>query len=80
MKVLAVNTRRFSPEVLRAAVAATKTGEGGVQLLAENGEYFQTYKLEYKGGEKYPHLERDDAVKTDLLAEIVKPLEKREEK
>jgi predicted metalloprotease with PDZ domain len=80
MKVLAVNTRRFSPEVLRAAVAATKTGEGGVQLLAENGEYFQTYKLDYKGGEKYPHLERDDAVKTDLLAEIVKPLEKREEK
>jgi predicted metalloprotease with PDZ domain len=76
MKVVAVNTRKFSSEVLRAALVETKKGDGGVQLLVENGEFFQTYKLVYKGGEKYPRLERDEAVKADLIGEIIKPLTK----
>jgi predicted metalloprotease with PDZ domain len=76
MKVLAVNARRFSAQVLRTALAATKDGEGGVELLVEDGDFFKTYKLDYKGGEKYPHLERDEAVKGDLLDAIVKPLAK----
>ncbi len=80
MKVVAVNTRRYSFQILRAAVAATKKGDGGVQLLVENGEYFQTYKLDYQGGEKYPRLERDEAVKADLIGAIVKPLKKAEGK
>ncbi len=76
MKVLAVNTRRYSFEVLHTAVAATKKDDSGVQLLVENGEFFQTYKLGYQGGEKYPRLERDEAVKGDLIGEIIKPLTK----
>jgi hypothetical protein len=40
----------------------------------ETGEYFQTYQLAYKGGEKYPHLERDESVKADLIGDIIKPL------
>jgi predicted metalloprotease with PDZ domain len=74
MKVLAVNTRRFSLEGLRTAVAATAKADGGVQLLIENGDFFKTYQLDYKGGERYPRLERDTAVKTDLIGEIIKPL------
>jgi predicted metalloprotease with PDZ domain len=74
MKVVAVNTRRFSSQVLRTALAGTKKGDGGVQLLVENGDYFQTYPLDYKGGEKYPHLERDESVKADLIGDILKPL------
>jgi predicted metalloprotease with PDZ domain len=74
MKIVAVNSRRFSDLGLRSAIAATANGAGGIQLLIENGDFFTTYKLDYRGGEKYAHLERDPAEKIDRLADILKPL------
>ena len=71
MKLVAVNGRRFSPEVLRDAVKATKSSNTSLELLIENTDYFKTYKIDYHGGEKYPHLVRDDS-KPDLLTEILK--------
>jgi predicted metalloprotease with PDZ domain len=71
MKLVAVNGRRFSAEILRDAVRATKNG-GPLDLLVENTDYYRTYKIDYHGGEKYPHLVRDDS-KPDLLTEILKP-------
>ena len=32
----------------------------------------QAFKLDYHGGEKYPHLVRDEP-KPDMLSEIIKP-------
>jgi predicted metalloprotease with PDZ domain len=72
MRVIAVNGRRFSPEVLRDALTAGKTGSTPLALLVENTEYFQTYNLDYHGGEKYPHLVRDES-KPDVLSDIIKP-------
>ena len=37
--------------------------------MVENTDYFRTVKLDYHGGEKYPHLMRDES-KPDLLTEI----------
>lgn len=71
MKLLAVNGRRFTPDGLKAAVAATKSG-GKLELLAESGDFFKTHALDYKLGARYPRLERVEG-KSDLLAEIVKP-------
>jgi predicted metalloprotease with PDZ domain len=71
MKLVAVNGRRFSPEILRDAVKATKNGNAPLDLLVENTDYYKTYKIDYHGGEKYPHLVRDDS-KPDLLSEILK--------
>jgi predicted metalloprotease with PDZ domain len=71
MKLVAVNSRRFSPEVLRDAVKATKNSSTPLELLVENTDYYKTYKIDYHGGEKYPHLVRDDS-KLDLLTEILK--------
>jgi predicted metalloprotease with PDZ domain len=71
MKVVAVNGRRFTPEVLRDAVKASKTSRDPIDLLVENADYYKTYKLDYHGGEKYPHLVRDEA-KPDLLSEILR--------
>jgi predicted metalloprotease with PDZ domain len=65
MKLIAVNGRRFSGDVVRDAVKA----RGALELLAESGEYFRTYKLGYRGGGRYPVLERI-AGKADLLGEI----------
>ncbi len=72
MKLIAVDGRKFSVKLLHDAVAATGTGASGFELLVENGEFFRPAKLLYKGGEKYPHLERESG-KPDLLEEIFRP-------
>ncbi len=71
MKLVAVNGRQYSPDVLRAALKAGKGGTGSLDLLVENTDYFKTYKIDYHGGERYPHLVRDES-KPDLLTEIYK--------
>jgi predicted metalloprotease with PDZ domain len=77
MKVVAVAGRRFTLDALRDAVKATRTATGPLDLIVANGDFFGTYKVDYRGGERYPHLERDPA-RPDLLSEIVKPLVKPE--
>jgi predicted metalloprotease with PDZ domain len=71
MKLVAVNGRRFSAEILRDAIKSAKTGTAPIEVLVENTDYYKTYKIDYHGGEKYPHLVRDDS-KPDLLSDILK--------
>jgi predicted metalloprotease with PDZ domain len=71
MKITEVNGEEFSLAALHKAIAATKNNSP-LELVAANGGVSETYKLEYNGGEKYPHLVRD-AAKTDYLSEIIKP-------
>jgi predicted metalloprotease with PDZ domain len=71
MKLVAVNGRKFSVEVLHDALRAGKNSSEPLELLVENTDYYQTYKLDYHGGERYPHLVRDDS-KPDLLSDILK--------
>jgi predicted metalloprotease with PDZ domain len=72
MTVIAINGRKFSTDVLSDAVRAGKTGSAALELLVENTDYYKTYKLDYHGGEKFPHLVRDES-KPDLLSDIIKP-------
>ncbi len=71
MKLVAVNGRRFSADVLRDAIKSAKNTTAPIELLIENTDYYKTYKLDYHGGEMYPHLVRDES-KPDLLADILK--------
>ena len=71
MKLIAVNGRRFTGEVLRDALRAGKSSSTPLELLVENTDYYKTYKLDYHGGERYPHLVRDES-KPDLLSDILK--------
>lgn len=70
MKVIAVNGHRFSRDVLRDALRAGKTDSAPLALLVENTDYYDTYKLDYHGGEKFPHLARDES-KPDTLTQII---------
>jgi predicted metalloprotease with PDZ domain len=72
MKVVAVNGRKFSPNILRDALHEGKKSSDALELLVENTEYYRTFKLDYHGGEKYPHLVRDQT-KPDVLSDIIKP-------
>jgi C-terminal processing protease CtpA/Prc len=69
MKIVAVNGRRISAEVWHDAIRAAKTSPSPMELIVENTDYFRVVKLDYHGGEKYPHLVRDES-KPDLLTEI----------
>ncbi|MFZ0820185.1 MAG: hypothetical protein WAM91_08955 [Candidatus Acidiferrales bacterium] len=75
MRILTVNGKGWSPDVLHDAVRAAKTGMGTIDLQADNEGYTRAnnYSLNYHGGELYPHLVRDDS-KPDLLGQILKPL------
>jgi hypothetical protein len=57
--------------VLRSAIDATRGGDGKLELLVENADFFRTHAVEYKDGRRYPRLERDDS-KQDLLGAILR--------
>jgi predicted metalloprotease with PDZ domain len=73
MKLIAVNTRKWTAEGLAEAIAASNKPANRIELLFENSDFFKTSTLDYHGGAKYPKLEKN-AAGQDLLAEILKPL------
>ena len=71
MKLVAVNGRGFTPQILHDALATGKNSSEPLQLIVENSTYFRTFNLNYHGGEKYPHLIREES-KPDMLREIIR--------
>ena len=72
MKLIAVNGRNWSPELLREAIAGAKGNSHQIELLVENAGAFETFKIDYHEGERYPHLARE-ASRADLLTSILSP-------
>ncbi|HVO97662.1 MAG TPA: hypothetical protein VMT15_06320 [Bryobacteraceae bacterium] len=72
-KLIAVNGRQFNTVVLREAIQAAVNKTAPIELLVKNGEYYQTLKVDYHGGEQYPRLTRDES-KPDVLSKIIEPL------
>jgi predicted metalloprotease with PDZ domain len=71
MKLVAVNGRQWSAQLLHEALRA----KAPIELLLRNGEFYQTYRIDYRGGDQYPYLDRT-IDQPDLLAEILKPRSK----
>lgn len=71
MRLVAVNGRKFTAELLRDALRGAKSSSTPIELLIENATYYKVYKIDYHGGERYPHLVRDLS-KPDTLSEIIK--------
>lgn len=76
MKIIAVNGRQYSSDIIRDALRLGKTTTGPLELLVANGEFYKTYAVEYHGGERYPYLERDSS-KPDVLSSIISPIAKK---
>ncbi len=72
MQILAVNGVRFSADVLRNAIKASKGVSGPLMLEVQNDDVVKTVGLDYHGGTREPHLERDMS-KPDLLGQILAP-------
>ena len=72
MKLIAVNGRRCSKYVLRAAIQAAKAAPAAVRLLLENDDFFREVPVEVRGGERYPKLVRA-ATGSDVIGAILAP-------
>jgi predicted metalloprotease with PDZ domain len=56
--LLAVNQRAYKAETLRAAIVANKDGSAPLELLLRDGDLFRSVRVDYRGGLRYPRLER----------------------
>jgi predicted metalloprotease with PDZ domain len=72
MKIIAVNGRKWSKDIIRAALKSGVQNQQPLSLLAENGEYYNTYQVNYHQGERNPHLVRVEG-QPNVLDEIIKP-------
>jgi predicted metalloprotease with PDZ domain len=72
MKVIGVNGRVYTLEVLEDAIEAAKDSSAPITLLVEYDDYYKTCEVDYHGGQRYPHLVRDEA-KPDYLDDLIKP-------
>jgi predicted metalloprotease with PDZ domain len=73
MNLLAVNGKKWSPELLHAVLKAARHDRNPIELLVENAEFYRTYNVDYHEGERNPHLERIPN-QPDTLSEVLKPL------
>ena len=71
MKIVSVNGRAWSTDVLHEAMTSAKSGTAPIELRVENGSFQEMYKLNYHDGERYPHLDRDNT-KPDALSDVIK--------
>ena len=73
MRVVAVNDRAYTPDLLHDALKASTKNDQPTRFLVLGDDYYKTCSVNYHGGERYPHLARVEG-KPDLLDDIAKPL------
>ncbi|MGH9500159.1 MAG: M61 family metallopeptidase [Terriglobales bacterium] len=74
MRLIAVNGRAWSKQVLQDALKESKDSKQPIDLLVENAKFYKTYSVDYHDGIRIPHLERGEGA--DVMGEILKPLSK----
>lgn len=74
MQLIAVGGKAFDHELLREAItaAAQPGATGEIELLVRHFDDYRTVRVAYRGGLRYPHLERIPGT-PDRLAALLKP-------
>ena len=72
VQIIAVNGKSFDNEGLKEAIRNAATNKTPIELLVKREDQFQTIKLDYYGGLKYPRLQRNAAPKA-WLDELLAP-------
>jgi predicted metalloprotease with PDZ domain len=71
-QIVAVNSRAYTPEILKDAVRGATVGAAPIELLLKSYDVYRTVRLDYHGGARYPHLEHIDG-QPDRLAALFRP-------
>ena len=72
MRITSVNGRNFSDDNLRDAIRSAQNSPAPITLAAMNGHQAQDYAVDYHGGLRFPHIQRDGS-RPDYLSEILAP-------
>jgi predicted metalloprotease with PDZ domain len=71
MKVIGVNGRVYTHDLLEDAIKDAKDSSQPITLLVVNDDYINKATVNYHGGSRYPHLVRDEQ-KPDYLDDLIK--------
>ena len=69
MRISAVNGQQYSSDLLKDAIESAASGSAPIRLIVANGAQVEARQIDYHGGLRYPHLERDSS-HPDYLSEI----------
>jgi predicted metalloprotease with PDZ domain len=69
--IVAVNGIPFDPDVLKDAVKAAAASKDPIELIVKGTDRYRVVHIDYHGGLRYPHLERDPSVPTAMLDDII---------
>ena len=72
MTIVSVNGRPFTPAAFEEQLNAATSAAGAIEFLVRHGEDAKTLRIDYHGGVRYPHLERNP-LRPDVLAAILAP-------
>jgi hypothetical protein len=67
MKIVAVNGVEYSSDALKEAVTAAKGTTTPIELLVKRWNRYDTFRIDYHDGLKYPSLQRIEG-KPDTLS------------
>jgi predicted metalloprotease with PDZ domain len=70
MKLVGVNGRVYTPDVLNDAIEEAQSSSAPIALLVVDDDYYRTAEVNYHGGDRYPHLVREPG-KPDYLDELI---------
>ncbi len=68
MKITSINGRKYDGDVLREEIRARTP----LNVAVEQASFAGTFRIDYSGGPRYPHLERI-AGASDLMSDIMRP-------
>jgi len=58
-QILSVNGVAYEEDVLKDAIRLAQTGSAPIELIVKTGDRYSVAHVDYHGGLRYPHLERD---------------------
>ena len=71
-QIVAVNGEAYDAEHLKDAIRVAATGAAPIALLVKTNSQYRTVTIDYRGGLRYPHLERIPGA-ADRLGDILAP-------
>ena len=72
MTLVAVNQLAYKADRLKAVIGANTDGKAPIEMLLRDGERFKTVRIDWRGGQRYPVLERIEG-QADLLKVLMAP-------
>ncbi|MGI9071875.1 MAG: M61 family metallopeptidase [Bryobacteraceae bacterium] len=73
MRLVAINGRRANDDLLRQVIRESKGSAEPIELIMDHDGFFKVIKIDYHGGERYPHMTRIAGAPA-FLDDILKPM------